>query len=126
MLDVVDGPRRRGHRSRPLQRMVDEFDLTESQLHLWRSFEDVFEEVRHAVEATEAIADHSSRHRPPSLAESLETQAQLLAVRLGATRRLQTAATVLLAGLTPRQRASAERHLAVLCRRSGGGIGLVA
>jgi hypothetical protein len=126
MLNLMHDPQRRGKRSQPMRRIEDELDLAESQRELWRTFEDIFEEIRQAIEATEAISMLTSRDHRPSLDEALDAQARRLAVRLGATRRLQTAALVLLAGLTPRQRAYAERHLAVICCGPDGAIAPVA
>jgi len=119
-LDVLDGPPRRGHRSRPLQEIEVKLELSPSQVPPWQAFEETFDEICHAIEASDAIADLQSRDHPPSLLETLETEGRRLAVRLGATRRLAGAATVLLAALTPGQRVRAERYLAAICRRLGG------
>lgn len=115
MLHAVDGALWPRYSYRPLKQIEDELDLADGQIALWRSFVDVFEEIRSAIEATEAISELRSRDFPPSLEETLDNHARYLIVRLNATRRLQSAALVLLRELTPRQRVFAERRLAALC-----------
>lgn len=114
MLNAVDGAVWPQIRFRSLQRIEDELDLADSQIELWRAFVDVFDEIRNAIDATEAISELRSRDFPPSLDDSLDIQARLLIVRLNATRRLQSAAMVLMREMTPRQRAFAEKRLAAL------------
>lgn len=120
MLDVVNAPRLRMRRApSQLDELQQTLDLHHDQLGRWREFESTFEEIQHALEAIEAIASTQARDRAPALSEMLELQSRCLAIRLGATRRLATVAADLLASLTPRQRAGAERHLPALFRRAG-------
>lgn len=96
-----------------LRDIVTRFDLSATQQQAWRAFEEAFCEVRDALEAN-AVLDQ--RERAPTLEEHLEMRSRSLAVELGAMRRLTSAASQLYRVLSPRQRASADRHLTALCR----------
>lgn len=97
-----------------------ELDLTTSQLASWGGLVDTFEDVRDAVEALDTIAGCQLGEHAPGLEDVLEMQARSLAVRLGAVRRLHGAVAKLGRVLSPRQRARADRLLAIHFRELGG------
>lgn len=99
-----------------LARVEGELALTREQRSAWRALVGVVEEVNDAICAVDRTAASCASERIPGLADALEVTCHRLAVRLAAACRIASAATVLRDTLTPRQRARADRLLALLSK----------
>lgn len=104
---------------RHLERLELELDLDPDQKPAWRSFVTVYLETRRAVEMTDTLSEQDSQDEPMSIADALASEAELLAVRVLAARRIAEAADALLKALTLRQRWRANRLLRVLAIELG-------
>lgn len=99
-----------------LAHVEGELALTREQRTAWRALVGVAEEVNDAISAVDQTAASCSADHVPGLTDALEVTCHRLAVRLAAACRIASAATVLRDTLTPRQRARADRLLALLSK----------
>jgi hypothetical protein len=98
-----------------LVRFAMELDLRPEQTEAWSAFLATWRRAEHDCRKMDSIARERLGERAPALPDALHLEAQKLTVRLDSARRLETAARLLFASLSEKQKAKAGPLLARVC-----------